>query len=51
MIEPTRPTCIILGLDPRRERERAYRVWRDHLTRAWWMVERGYEYLLRREYH
>jgi Uncharacterized conserved protein (DUF2285) len=42
---------IVLGLDPRREPERAYRMWQSHLARAQWMTEHGYRHLLVRGYH
>lgn len=38
---------IIFGLDPARELERARRVHDSHLARARWMMEAGYQHLLR----
>jgi hypothetical protein len=42
---------IVLGLDPRREPERTYRVWQDHLARAQWLSEHGHRRLLKRGYY
>jgi hypothetical protein len=42
---------LLLGLDPRRDPERAHQVWQDHLARAQWMSEHGYRQLLVRGYH
>ncbi|HVB18369.1 MAG TPA: DUF2285 domain-containing protein [Stellaceae bacterium] len=38
---------IVLGIDPRREPERARRALESHLRRARWMTETGYRHLLR----
>ena len=40
-------TKIVLHIDPDVEPDRAHRAWETHLTRARWMTERGYRYLLR----
>jgi hypothetical protein len=42
---------IIFGLDPAREPERARIVHDSHLSRARWMTETGYTYLLRPPLH
>lgn len=42
---------LVLGLDPRREPERAYRVWQDHLARAQWLSAYGYRHILTSGYH
>jgi hypothetical protein len=42
---------IIFGLDPDRERERAWMVHESHLARARWMTETGYRHLLRPPLH
>ena len=38
--------CVIFGLDPTREPDRAKNVHDSHLARARWMVEAGYQDLL-----
>jgi hypothetical protein len=42
---------IIFGLDPQREPQRARIVHDSHLSRARWMTEKGYAYLLRPPLH
>lgn len=42
---------VVLGIDPRREHERARRVHRAHLARAKWMTANGYRDLLRGRLH
>ena len=37
---------LVLSIDPIREPARARRMWESHLTRAKWLVERGYGRLL-----
>jgi hypothetical protein len=37
---------LVLSIDPIREPARARRVWESHLTRAKWLLERGYGRLL-----
>jgi hypothetical protein len=37
----------VLHIDARREPERARRAWESHLTRAKWMIDHGYQHLLR----
>jgi hypothetical protein len=38
---------IVLHIDPAREPDRARRAWTSHLARARWLVESGYQHLLR----
>jgi len=38
---------LVLGLDPRRDRARARRVYDTHLARAHWMTKVGYHHILR----
>lgn len=38
--------CVIFGLDPEREPERARIVHDSHLARARWMTETGFRHLL-----
>jgi hypothetical protein len=38
---------FVLGIDPEREPARARHAWESHLTRAKWMMSRGYHQLLR----
>ena len=45
--EWTEVVCILFGLDPDQDRERARRVHDSHLARARWMTEHGYRDLLR----
>lgn len=37
---------LVLGMDPAAEPDRAHRAWETHLSRARWMTENGYRYLL-----
>lgn len=37
---------LVLGMDPAAEPDRAHRAWESHLSRARWMTENGYRYLL-----
>lgn len=39
--------CVLFGIDPRCEPERARHVHDSHLARAHWMTEHGYRQLLR----
>ena len=39
---------IVLRIDPDTEADRARRAFETHLSRARWMTEQGYRYLLRR---
>lgn len=38
---------ILFGIDPKREHERAWRVYSTHIERARWMTEHGYRILRR----
>jgi len=38
---------IVLGCDPDRDPDRAWRTYESHLARARWMTEHGYRHLLR----
>ena len=38
---------IVLHIDPAQDPDRAKRAWETHLARARWMVEAGYQHLLR----
>ena len=38
---------IVLLIDPVLEPERAHRAWESHLRRARWMMEHGYQHLIR----
>ena len=38
---------VVLQIDPEREPTRARQAWESHLTRAKWMMSRGYQQLLR----
>jgi Uncharacterized conserved protein (DUF2285) len=38
---------VVLHIDPKREPDRAKRVFESHLARAKWMTEHGYRHLLR----
>jgi hypothetical protein len=38
---------IVLKIDPKREPERAKRMWESHLSRAKWMTKSGFRHLLR----
>jgi hypothetical protein len=38
---------VVLHLDPEHESDRARRAYESHLSRAKWMTEHGYRYLLR----
>jgi hypothetical protein len=40
---------ILFGLDPNRDRDRALLVYNSHLARARWMVDHGYQDLLKSE--
>ena len=42
---------VLFGLDPKREGERARRVYDSHLARALWMTHHGYSDLLRSALH
>ena len=33
---------LVLSIDPIREADRARRMWKSHLARAKWLIERGY---------
>jgi hypothetical protein len=37
---------VVLQIDPDREPERARNAWQSHLSRAHWMSEHGYQFLL-----
>jgi hypothetical protein len=38
---------LVLHMDPARDPARVRAAWESHLTRAKWMIEHGYRYLLR----
>ena len=38
---------IVLHIDAAREHDRARKAWETHLARAHWMIETGYQHLLR----
>jgi hypothetical protein len=38
---------IVLHIDAAREHDRARKAWQTHLARAHWMIETGYQHLLR----
>ena len=42
---------VLFGLDPKRDAERARRVYDSHLSRALWMTRHGFADLLRSGYH
>lgn len=42
---------VLFGLDPGRDHERARRVYDSHLARARWMVDHGYQDLLKSGIH
>ena len=42
---------VLFGLDPKRDPERARRVYDSHLSRALWMTRHGFADLLRPGYH
>jgi hypothetical protein len=42
----TEVAAIVLHIDPKREPERAHRMWQSHLSRAKWMTRKGYRHLL-----
>jgi len=49
--EWTEVARVLFGLDPKRDGERARRVYDSHLARALWMTEQGYSDLLRSALH
>jgi hypothetical protein len=49
--EWTEVVRVLFGLDPKREGERARRVYDSHLARALWMTHHGYADLLRSALH
>jgi hypothetical protein len=42
---------LLLEIDPILEPKRARNAWQSHLSRAKWMIENGYQHLLRRGVH
>ena len=42
---------LALEIDPILEPKRAHNAWQSHLSRAKWMIENGYQQLLRRGVH
>jgi Uncharacterized conserved protein (DUF2285) len=38
---------IVLGINPKREPERARAAWESHLERARWLTQHGYRHLVR----
>ena len=44
---PDEVTRLVLGIDPRKEPERARRAYQSHLARAHWMTKTGYHHILR----
>ncbi len=42
---------LVLDIDPILEPKRARNAWHSHLSRAKWMIENGYQHLLRRAVH
>lgn len=42
---------VVLRLDPKRDAERAYRIYAAHLARAKWMAEHGFADLMRSSLH
>ena len=42
---------VLFGLDPKRDAERARRVYDSHLSRAVWMTQHGFDDLIRSGYH
>jgi Uncharacterized conserved protein (DUF2285) len=49
--EWTEVVRVLFGLDPKRDAERARRVYDSHLSRARWMTEHGFINLLKSGYH
>jgi glycerol-3-phosphate O-acyltransferase len=49
--EWTEVVRVLFGLDPKREGERARRIYDSHLARALWMTHHGYADLLRSALH
>ena len=49
--EWTEVARVLFGLDPKRDGERARRVYDSHLARALWMTDHGYSDLLRSALH
>jgi Uncharacterized conserved protein (DUF2285) len=49
--EWTEVVRMLFGLDPKRDGDRARRVYDSHLARARWMTEHGYRDLLRSAMH
>jgi hypothetical protein len=44
-------SLLVLEIDPNLEPKRAGNAWQGHLSRAKWMIENGYQHLLRRGVH
>jgi hypothetical protein len=42
---------LVFDIDPILEPKRARDAWESHLSRAKWMIENGYQHLLRRGVH